>query len=86
MTFRFGMFAASTSVLLAGSLFPQSPIPKKERNSGWTATVQVLVRDKQGTPLAGLGPDDFILTEMGTTRCRARSPKPCAANKTQQWK
>ena len=66
MTFRFGMFAASTSVLLAGSLFPQSPIPKKERNSGWTATVQVLVRDKQGTPLAGLGPDDFILTEMGT--------------------
>jgi len=39
---------------------PQNSAPR------WSATVQVLVRDSDGHPLSGLGPNDFTLSEAGT--------------------
>ena len=66
MTFRLGIWAALSSVLLPGSLFPQNPASAKERDSGWIATIQVQVRDSRGLPISGLGRDDFILSEHGT--------------------
>ncbi|WP_109487023.1 hypothetical protein [Occallatibacter savannae] len=51
-------------LLLPNHLHSQVPVPQSS-DPRWTATVQVLVRDKEGHPLAGLGSDDFTLTEGG---------------------
>jgi VWFA-related protein len=57
---------AVCSIFFLSHLPSQTPAPTQNSASRWTATIQVLVRDKDGHPLAGLGPDDFTLTEDGT--------------------
>jgi VWFA-related protein len=66
MKFRFDTSAAFfVSALLAIPLPSQTPDPRKDSARNWTATIQALVRDDRGNPIAGLGADDFILTEHG---------------------
>ncbi len=66
MTYRFDTSAAFfVSALLAIPLPSQTLDPPKDSARNWTATIQALVRDDRGNPIAGLGADDFILTEHG---------------------
>lgn len=65
MGLRIGTFVVCVLVFVPHCLCSQAASVPQNSDSRWTATVQVLVRDKDGHPLAGLGADDFALTEGG---------------------
>lgn len=64
MGLRFGTFVVCL-LFVTHCLYAQAVYGRQTSDPRWTATVQVLVRDKEGHPLAGLGADDFTLTEGG---------------------
>jgi VWFA-related protein len=53
------------AVLISTPMVSQVSSTSSESKSPWSATVQVLVRDSRGAPVAGLGPGDFVLSEGG---------------------
>jgi hypothetical protein len=69
-------------VLLAAgtSLAGQQPAPPAQRATGAEGSnvtaivVDVVVRDRQGNPLAGLTADDFQVSRTACGRTSARSP------------
>ena len=65
MGFRFGTFVVCLILTFPAQLRSQAASVSQNSDPRWTATIQVLVRDKEGHPLAGLGADDFTLTESG---------------------
>lgn len=65
MGLRFSTVAVCLIFLIPDRLHPQTASVPQNSDSKWTATVQVLVRGKDGHPLAGLGADDITVTEGG---------------------
>jgi VWFA-related protein len=66
MGHRFGTFMVCLLLFVPHCLCSQAVSGTETSGPRWTATVQVLVRDKEGHPLAGLGADDFTLAEGGS--------------------
>ena len=66
MRLRFGTIAVLLAAVFdAAPSLPQVADQGTDAARNWNATIQVLVRDERGQPLAGLRADDFILTEHG---------------------
>lgn len=57
--------AAFWWALLLNTAAAQNAKSVEAQMTGWTATVQVMVRDARGAPIAGLGAGDFDVAERG---------------------